>query len=165
MHELIRGRGPGLQRRMEWSQPHRRRSEWQLSSDGRAFASLRFSGRLHETAEAKSPSGGWRFHRRWTGAAEIVREGAGLPAARYAPGLLRGSIATAGGLRYGWERSGLTHARYAVVSDSGFECLSFEPQSGWLGRGGTVTIEPLGLRNAELEPLLLLAWRLVLGDR
>jgi hypothetical protein len=150
---------------LEWRQTHWGRSEWELRADGRLIGTLTARGTFRERTLGRGPSGDWEIRARWTGAAEIAPDG-GAAVASYQPGWWRGGVfTTASGLRYDWTRVGFWRPEYVIANESGFPCVRFRPRS--LGPRGrcAVTIEPAGMRIAELEALVLLGWRLLTAAR
>lgn len=151
---------------LEWRQPHARRSEWELCSGGARIGVLAVRGIFREETSAQGPSGTWRFRGGWTGDTEIAAADASLPLARYESHWSGGTITCiASALRFRWKRQGFWRTGYVLATESDTPCVVVRPVVGLTRFGAVVSVEPVGRRLAEIEPLVFLAWRLVLAKR
>lgn len=158
------GEAAWVTRALEWRQPHARRSEWQLFAGGERIGALRIQGVFREESEAEGPSGLWCF-RGGGGHTEISLAGTTLPAARYEQRWFSGRVESLGsGLRWQWSRHGFVRPWFLLATESDTPCVLVRPSSGLTRFGAVVTIEPAGRRIAEIEPLVLLLWQVVLVD-
>jgi hypothetical protein len=150
---------------LEWRQTRWPRSEWELRADGQPIGMLAIRGAFRRHTLARGPSGEWAVRSRWTGAAEIAPAG-GTAVASWRPGRWRGGvIVTASGFSYRWLRAGFWRPEYVIANESEFPCIRLRPGASGRRSGGTVTVEPAGMRVPELEPLVWLGWRLVIAAR
>jgi hypothetical protein len=150
---------------LAWRQPHWRRTEWELLADGQTIATMVARGSVRERTVAHGPSGDWEFQHRWTGAASIAPAGSDAVVASYEAGMWGGGVfTTASSLRYLWTREGFWRPQRLIATESGFACIRFGVVARGSRHGCNVTVEPAGLRIAELEALLLLGWRVLISS-
>lgn len=153
-------RGP-----LAWRQPSWRRREWELTAGDERLAVFRAAGKLRSLFFAETESGTWRIRSRWTGACEIQSEGDDSPAAKYTPGWFgRGRIVMRGGGTLRWRREGLLTRRWAITDDEGFPFLHLQSRRAVFRTEGLVEFEDSSRWLPDPEPLVLLAWRLLLAS-
>jgi hypothetical protein len=148
---------------LEWRQPRLLERRWDLVVDGETIAVLRSRGAFKRGFVAETSTGLWEIHTGWRGDATIRAQGSEAPSARFRRGWLgRGQIETGAGDSMSWRRRGWWRGQAVLCNREGFEFFCIRHRFSPPRIQASIELTDSGRRLDDLEPLLLLAWALML---
>lgn len=149
---------------LEWQQPKRMRQAWELRAGQLLAITLEWRGPWKLGYVARGPSGEWQVRESIWGKQAVVRAGEASPVAEARQGFMKVKIRRAAGdlvLRSeGW--LGTTHV---LENLERFRLFQIHRERGLLRTGANVTLEDASRALPDLEPMLILAWALVLAEK
>jgi hypothetical protein len=139
---------------------------WELRSEGRLFARFQPEDRCGHRFSVETSGARWLLRCHWLSRThEITRQGESTPALRYRPSFFRGGrIERPAGEQLRW-RTDFLGRRGTILDEGGFELLHVERTVALWRVHGQVRVEDAGHRLADIEPLMWLAWWLLLERR
>jgi hypothetical protein len=153
---------------LEWDQPSRLRSAWELHRRGDRIARLaraRWWGRRHLI---ETPRGSWWLGEGWLGRVELHRDGEPEVAARYQAGwLMNGRVWLADGSTLRWRRTSwgaFWNGTWELRTEEEFPVLRFRLRREFLRCGGTIEVVDGAETRPGLEAAILLGWYLSLAS-
>jgi len=148
-----------------WKRPQMWRRQYELRASGELIGRLEARSVLGGSMAGETAGGSWRVRHvgLLRGRSLVTAEGATEPAAEFRPRWFgAGDIVTARGNRFRWHRSDFWGLRWAMVDSGGLDRLSFARSPAFLSVDTQVTVSPAARDDAELEPLVLLGYFLLL---
>lgn len=148
--------------RIEWRRPRALARRWELHVDGEVAAVMTARGVFHRGFLAETAGGRWEILSDWFGVALLRREGERSPLLRFRRTWLGGRVNT-GEAEFRWKLGGWWLARSVLSNREGFEFFRIRRRFSPARSQASVELTDSGRRLSGLEPLLLLAWALMIS--
>lgn len=148
-----------------WKRPQMWRRQYELRTGGELIARLESRSLPGGSMWAETASGSWRVRHvgLLRGRSRVTAEGATEPAVEFRPRWFgAGDIETARGNRFRWHRADFWGQRWAMVDSGGLRYLAFARSPAFLSLDTRVDVADHARDDAELEPLVLLGYYLLL---
>ena len=148
-----------------WRRPQVWRRRYELRAGTELIARLEARALMGGSMRGETASGAWvvRHVGLLRGRSVVARPDAREPAAEFRPRWFgAGDVDTAGGRSFRWHRADLWGQRWELVDPGGIACLRFERSPAFLSLDTRVHVADSMRADAELEPLVLLGYFLLL---
>jgi hypothetical protein len=152
-----------VDRELEWHQPETLRRFYQLTFDGREFATLRFEKLCGSLASGECGQRQWTFKRTGFLSPRVsVREaGSETDVALFTPSWTgSGWVAFASGRRYQLGQRNFWGTEWVFKTEDGSDTVSLSGPHGLFKAGGTARVAQSATALPETPVLLLLIWYL-----
>ncbi len=146
---------------VRWLRPRLLARRWELHVDGEVAAVVAARGVFQRVMVAQTALARWEIARDWLGGATVRREGQSAPALRFHRGWF-GARVSAADAEFRWRLAGWWLGQGVMSNREGFEF--FRVRRRFSRAEARVELTDAGRRLGELEPLLLLAWALMLSS-
>ncbi len=149
----------------DWKRPHMWRRQYELRAGGELIARLESRSVLGGSMWGETSSGSWQVRHvgLLRGRSLVTADGAAKPAAEFRPRWFgAGEVVTASGRTYRWHRADFWGQRWELVDSGGLTHLSFARSPAFLTLDTRVQVSASARHDAELEPLVLLGYYLLL---
>lgn len=148
-----------------WRRPHMWRRQYELRAGRERLARLESRSMLGGSMWGETASGAWHVRHvgLLRGRSLVTAEGHREPSAEFRPRWFgAGDVTTARGASYRWHREDIWGQRWAMVDRGGLTHLEFARSPAFLTLDTRVTVSDAARDDAELEPLVLLGYYLLL---